>query len=58
METPPVDLQLLNADRKISAVSQPFIANTRNMIYARQTHNIYSVRNITQLLFQQNALVY
>jgi len=35
METPSVDLQLLNADRKIRAVSELFIENTRKMIYAR-----------------------
>ena len=54
MGTPSVDMQLLNAERKISAVSQHFIANTRKMIYARQTRKNSSVRNV--FLFFSSSL--
>jgi hypothetical protein len=54
MGTPSVDLQLLNAERKIRAVSKHFIANTRIMIYARQTRNNSSVRNV--FLFFSSSL--
>jgi hypothetical protein len=57
MGTTSVDLQVLNAERKISTVSNLFIANTRKMIYARQTRNNSSERRVFFLFFSSSLSV-